>query len=73
MKVFIIAGEESGDKLGGALMAGLRQLVPDIEFDGVGGELMQSHGLNSRFHMSELSVMGLVEGLYHCRRFLRRQ
>ena len=49
MKVFIIAGEESGDKLGSALMAGLRQLVRDIEFDGVGGELMQSHGLKSRF------------------------
>lgn len=74
MKVFIIAGEESGDKLGGALMAGLRQLVPDIEFDGVGGELMQSHGLKSRFPMSELSVMGLVEILpkyFHFKRRIR--
>ena len=74
MKVFIIAGEESGDKLGGALMAGLRQLRPDVEFDGVGGELMQSHGLLSRFPMQELSVMGLVEILpkyFHFKRRIR--
>ena len=34
MKVFIIAGEPSGDRLGGALMAGLKSLRPDITFDG---------------------------------------
>ena len=61
MKVFVIAGEASGDKLGGALMAGLRQLRPDVQFDGVGGPLMQAQGLESRFPMDELSVMGLAE------------
>lgn len=61
MKVFVIAGEASGDKLGGALMAGLRTLRDDISFDGVGGPLMQAQGLNSRFAMDELSVMGLAE------------
>ncbi|MEO1640437.1 MAG: lipid-A-disaccharide synthase [Pseudomonadota bacterium] len=61
MKVFVIAGEPSGDKLGGALMAGLRQLQPDVTFDGVGGPLMQAEGLTSRFPMDELSVMGLAE------------
>ena len=60
MKVFIIAGEVSGDKLGGALMAGLRSLT-DVSFDGVGGPLMQEQGLVSRFEMDELSVMGLAE------------
>lgn len=60
MRVFIIAGEVSGDKLGGALMAGLKQLT-DVSFDGVGGELMQAQGLVSRFPMDELSVMGLAE------------
>ena len=63
MKVFIIAGEPSGDKLGGALMAGLRALVPGVQFDGVGGEAMQAEGLSSRFAMSDLSVMGLLEVL----------
>lgn len=61
MKVFIIAGELSGDKLGGALMAGLKQLKPEVQFDGVGGPLMQAEGLDSRFDMTELSVMGLTE------------
>jgi len=60
MKAFVIAGEVSGDKLGGALMAGLHQLT-DVSFDGVGGPLMQAQGLTSRFPMDELSVMGLAE------------
>lgn len=61
MKVFVIAGEASGDKLGAALMAGLRALRPEVSFDGVGGPLMQAEGLRSRFPMDELSVMGLAE------------
>ena len=71
MRVFLVAGEPSGDRLGGALMEGLRELVPDVEFDGVGGPLMQAQGLESRFPMSELSVMGLVEVLpkfFHLKR-----
>ncbi|KQI72563.1 lipid-A-disaccharide synthase [Loktanella sp. 5RATIMAR09] len=61
MKVFLIAGEASGDKLGAALMAGLKTLRPGVTFDGVGGPLMQAEGLESRFAMEELSVMGLAE------------
>ncbi len=61
MKVFVIAGEPSGDKLGAALMAGLKELRPDVTFDGVGGPLMQAEGVVSRFPMDELSVMGLAE------------
>ncbi len=71
MRVFLVAGEPSGDRLGGALMEGLRTLVPDVVFDGVGGPLMQAQGLQSRFPMSELSVMGLVEVLpkfFHLKR-----
>ncbi len=71
MRVFLVAGEPSGDRLGGALMEGLKALVPDVAFDGVGGPLMQAQGLNSLFPMSELSVMGLVEVLpkfFHLKR-----
>ena len=60
MRAFLIAGEPSGDKLGGALMSGLKSLT-DIAFDGVGGPLMEAEGLSSRFPMDELSVMGLAE------------
>jgi lipid-A-disaccharide synthase len=63
MKVFVIAGEASGDKLGAALMAGLKELRPGVTFDGVGGPLMQAQGLVSLFPMDELSVMGIAEVL----------
>lgn len=63
MKVFVIAGEPSGDRLGAALIAGLRELAPDVTFDGVGGDAMATTGMQSRFPMSDLSVMGLAEVL----------
>ncbi len=72
MNIFVIAGEPSGDKLGGALMQGLRTLEPDVVFDGVGGPLMQAQGLTSRFDMSELSVMGIAEVLPKYRSLMRR-
>ena len=72
MRVFVIAGESSGDKLGGALMAGLRQLVPDVQFAGVGDALMQAQGLQSLFPMAELSVMGIAEVLPKYRSLKRR-
>ena len=62
MKIFIIAGEDSGDKLGSAIIDGLRE-VTDVppKFVGIGGNGMISRGLESIFPMSELSVMGFVE------------
>jgi len=63
MKLFVIAGEPSGDALGGALMAGLKELAPGVVFEGVGGAQMQAQGLWSRFAMEELSVMGIWEVL----------
>lgn len=75
MKVYLIAGEPSGDRLGAALMAGLRQLAPEeVEFHGVGGPLMQAEGLDSLFPMQELSVMGIAEVLpkyFHLKRRIR--
>lgn len=71
MKVFILAGEASGDRLGAALMAGLKTLT-GVEFTGVGGPLMQAEGLDSLFPMDELSVMGLVEVLPNYRHLKRR-
>lgn len=71
MRVFVLAGEPSGDRLGGALMAGLQQLRPEVEFHGIGGPLMEAQGLSSQFPMQELSVMGLTEVLpkyFHLKR-----
>jgi lipid-A-disaccharide synthase len=73
VKLFLIAGEPSGDRLGAALMAGLKTLTP-VEFAGVGGPLMQAEGLESLFPMEELSVMGIAEVLpkyFHLKRRIR--
>lgn len=72
MKVFVVAGEPSGDRLGGALMAGLRTLAPDVGFAGVGGPQMEAEGLDSLFPMEELTVMGLIEVLPKYRALKRR-
>ncbi len=69
-KIFLVAGEPSGDRLGAALMAGLKSLGP-VSFHGVGGPMMEAQGLTSQFPMSELSIMGLVEVLpkyFHLKR-----
>ena len=74
LKVFVIAGEPSGDRLGGAVMAGLSELADDVEFRGVGGAAMAEAGLVSQFPMSELSLMGIAEILpkyFHLKRRIR--
>ena len=63
MRLFITAGEPSGDRLGAALIAGLKQLSGGVELSGVGGPLMRAEGVESLFPMDELSVMGIAEVL----------
>lgn len=71
--VYLIAGEPSGDLLGGRLMAALKERLGDgVAFAGIGGESMRAEGLTSLFPMTELSVMGLVEVLPRIPRILRR-
>ncbi|MGB7318008.1 MAG: lipid-A-disaccharide synthase [Planktotalea sp.] len=72
MRVFIIAGEPSGDKLGAALIDGLKTLVPDVQFDGIGGARMIEAGLKSLFPMEEISIMGISEILSQYRHLKRR-
>jgi lipid-A-disaccharide synthase len=73
LKIALIAGEASGDQLGAALMARLRQQHQEaLTFVGIGGPLMQSEGLESYFPISELSVNGIVPVLQNLPRLLRR-
>ncbi|MDI3335162.1 lipid-A-disaccharide synthase [Defluviimonas aestuarii] len=72
MKLFLIAGEASGDSLGAALMSGLKALAPGVQFHGVGGSKMEAEGLTSLFPMEELSVMGIMEVLPKYRHLKRR-
>jgi lipid-A-disaccharide synthase len=73
LRLFLVAGEPSGDRLGAALMAGLKQIAgEEIVFHGIGGPLMQAEGLVPLFPMEELSVIGLTEILANYRRLARR-
>ena len=59
----VLAGEKSGDILGGAVLRELKRRHGDILFSGIGGEQMALHGLASLHDMERLSVFGLVEPL----------
>ena len=71
--IFLVAGEPSGDALGGRLMAALKRMCGGkVRFAGIGGPLMEAEGLQSLFPMAELSIMGLAEVLPHIPRLARR-
>jgi lipid-A-disaccharide synthase len=56
--IFLVAGEESGDALGAALMRALRALRPDVRFGGLGGRGMAEQGIENPFGIHELSIVG---------------
>lgn len=73
IKFFLIAGEPSGDVLGGKIMSALKdQISCEVEFIGIGGPKMEEQGLKSIFPLDELSLMGFVEILPHIPRILKR-
>jgi len=71
-KIFLIATEESGDRLGAHLMKVLRQrLGGAVRFEGVGGQSMAREGLTSLFPIEELSIIGLAAVLKQLPKVLR--
>ena len=68
IRIFIIAGEVSGDVLGARIM----REMPDAEFVGIGGENMTLAGLKSLFPMSDLAVMGIMEVAAHLKTLTQR-
>lgn len=72
-KIFIIAGEASGDFLGAKLIEELKNIYgPDIQFKGVAGELMEAQGIKTLFPLSDLSLFGFFELIPHLRKIRRR-
>jgi lipid-A-disaccharide synthase len=60
VKLFLIAGEPSGDALGAGLMRALKRRAGRVGFAGVGGPAMELEGLRSLIPLSQISVMGIV-------------
>ncbi|KAL4581387.1 hypothetical protein LXL04_017601 [Taraxacum kok-saghyz] len=70
MRIFLVAGEASGDAIGSRLIAALKKFSPfPIHVAGVGGSLMAKHGLKSVFPMEDIAVMGIWELLPHLTKF----
>ena len=63
MKIGIVAGETSGDILGGRLMAAIRDREDDVHFVGVGGESMLAQGLHALAPLEALAVNGFRDPL----------
>jgi len=70
--LYLIAGEASGDLLGGKLMSALKQRHSNLRFSGLGGTKMRAQGLDSLFDNRELSLMGFAEVLPHIRKLKAR-
>ena len=64
-KIFIISGEDSGDLHGAKLMASIKQVNPNTEFFGIGGNRMQKEGLQLTEHIKNLNIIGIFEVVKH--------
>ena len=58
LRVMMIAGEASGDLHGAGVVRELKKRLPSVEIFGVGGDKMQSEGMELVYHVSKLSFMG---------------
>ncbi len=73
LHLFLVAGEHSGDALGGKLMTAIRErLGSEVAFAGVGGQHMEDQGLDSLFPLADVAVMGPLSILPRLPRIVRR-
>jgi len=70
-RVMIVAGEASGDLHGGALARALLAKNPSLELIGFGGDAMRQAGVNVRFDIEQLAVVGLSEVLFHLKTLIQ--
>jgi lipid-A-disaccharide synthase len=71
MRLFLSAGEPSGDLHGANLIHALRQRQPNLEIHGFGGERMAAAGCRLAFPLCELALVGLFRVLANVPQFCR--
>lgn len=71
-KIYLIAGESSGDNIGSKLIKAIKLLEPDTLFYGIGGKKMREQGMNLLFPAEELAVMGFFEIIPYLPKFILR-
>ncbi|QQR40517.1 lipid-A-disaccharide synthase [Devosia rhizoryzae] len=71
LRLFVLAGEPSGDRIAADLVRRLKERVT-LELSGVGGDELTAQGLRSLFPMSDLAVMGVTDVLLNLPKLLWR-
>ena len=71
MKIMISVGEASGDLHGASVANALKQLRPEIELIGMGGQAMRTAGVEIIYDIADLGVIGIVEVIKNLRRLFR--
>ena len=64
-KIFISAGEASGEHYAAQLIPAIRKLIPDAEFFGLGGQRMEALGFRRIVRAEDVAVMGITEIIRH--------
>jgi lipid-A-disaccharide synthase len=64
-RIFLSAGEASGEHYGTQLIQAIRKLAPEAEFFGLGGERMEAAGLHRIVRAEDVAVMGITEVVRH--------
>ena len=70
--VFLVAGEDSGDRLGAALIAAIKRRAPEARFSGVGGAQMAAQGVPVLFPLGDLAIVGIAAIAMGLPRILQR-
>jgi lipid-A-disaccharide synthase len=70
-RIFLSAGEASGEHYGTLLIPAIRRLIPDAEFFGLGGQRMEAVGFRRIVRAEDVAVMGITEVILHMPRIYR--
>ncbi len=68
-KIYIIAGEPSGDLHGRKLIEEIKQSKPNVQFYGLGGPQMKSVGVQLDYDMTQISAVGFTDVLKNYLKF----